>query len=152
MCTLLALLAGFTFALPARLTERFIDPYSPYYVEREVRDTAEWMQGMMRRALVEQRDFVFELYGSKPNPRIRAKWTNPSETTEWRSDRIAYRVKRTGSVTPEQFHYSHRYQTMSPAFEFMVFAQTPAGNTTKQTEWSIVVSLYGLVRLSQEDE
>ncbi len=39
---------------------------------------------------------------------------------------------------------------MSPAFELEIFAQTPESDVTKQTEWSIVVSLYGLVRLSRE--
>jgi hypothetical protein len=148
MCAFLALFAGPAILFSARLTERFGNPYSPYYIEREATDTVEWLQAQMRRALIERRDFVFELLYEKPDPLIRAKWVNPSETTEWRSERAAYRVKRTGSAAPKQFHYSHSYQTMSPAFELEISAQTPGGSQTIQTEWSIVVSLYGLVRLS----
>ncbi len=150
VCALLALLAAPATVSVARLAGRFSDPYSPYNIEREVRDTAEWIKGVMRRALLERRDFAFEIYGTAPNPRIRAIWPTPLETVEWRSDRIAYRVNRTDTIMPEQFHYSHRYQTMSPAFALDVFAQTPEHGVTKQTEWGIVVSLYGLVRISRQ--
>jgi hypothetical protein len=154
VCAFLALLAGPVILFSAHLTERFANPYSPYYIEREVLDTAEWLQTQMRRALIERRDFVFELldYG-KPDPLLRIKWVYPSETTEWRSERIAYRVKKTDSNAPTQFHhYSHRYQTMSPGFELDISAQTPDSDRTVKTEWSIIVSVYGLVRLARQEK
>jgi hypothetical protein len=147
-----ALLAGPAVVFSARLTERFANPYSSYYIEREVMDTAEWLQTMMRRALIERRDFILELEYDKPDPLILARLTNPTEVTEWRSERVAYRTQRTGSAVQTHFRYSHGYQTMSPGFELEIHAQTPGGGHTIQTEWSIVVSPYGLVRLSRQEK
>lgn len=146
VCALIALVASPVFVSAASSIKMYLSPDSDYNVDRSVEDTTAWLDFLIERSLREKRDFVLQLPPTKATSVISAKFFDPLEEVEYSSRNLAYRAKRMGPGVPDNFRYSHLFQTMSPAFELLVHTIDERNNSTMSTNWSIIVSVYGFVR------
>lgn len=145
VCAIISILASPVLVSAATLIRKYSDPLSEYNIERSVEDTVAWLNSIIERSLLEKRDFIIEINPQKTSRTLKAKFTGPTETVEHKSRNLAYRING-GLNAPQNYHHSHLYQTMSPAFELTVFAWSEADDLYTNTDRSIIVSVYGLVR------
>lgn len=127
---------------------QYADTGSDHNAEKDARLAVMWMRGVVGKALLEKRDFYIEIVGVRPTNRISAVFKDTGERMVHVSDSAAYYVNRSSSLRIHrmQFHFSHEYQTFSPAFEAAVSAVNPDGSL-RGTDIRVIVSVYGQMRV-----
>jgi len=116
---------------------KLADGRADFHVAAEVDMTARWLEGVIARSLLLKRDFTLVVGNFIPSSRLKVKWKDTSETEERAADGISFRAP------VANFQYSSRFQTFTPAIGMMVYY---GEGKFDETDWSISVSGYGLVR------
>jgi prepilin-type N-terminal cleavage/methylation domain-containing protein len=145
----LAVLASLSFFTAAPTIRKYLDSRSGFRVARETELAAEWLESVVQRGLISRSDFTISVSRGESDAALRASWANGRETDEWVSDSVMLKFKpgleddTNGAAARDEFNFSHRFQTFTPAFTLSVFHK----NGKKEwTGWRISVSAFGFVR------
>lgn len=131
--------------------DNYASPYSEARIQRAARDTVDWIRELMSLAVAQKRDFYLLINTSKtPVSTINGRWrgNGSRDTFRWTSDKIGYRLNTSASL--HTFTYSAKYQTMTPAIDLIIYAQTKDEGFRK-TDMHIIISGAGSVRLSKDE-
>lgn len=141
------ILLGCVFVCGGRALSGWADPHSPAKIKAEVYRTAAWLDGMLYRGAASGRDFRLFLPSDSPKKdrNMFVEWKGAKKEEVWRSDIIALKVKTGAGDPPSRFHYDHTWQTLTPAVTFLIYRQN--GDRFSLTDWSIIVSAHGFVRI-----
>lgn len=145
--TVLAILCGCVFLTGGVLLKRLADPHSEERVKGEVSRATAWIDDLIYRATISEKNFKIAVSRTTPSKRLVVTWESVDMQEEWSSENIGMQAYSAGRLAPSVFRYDWRTQTLTPALTLRVFKQKDLHFTG--TKWFIIVSAYGLVRATE---
>ncbi len=143
----LSILYGCLFLTGGSLARRLSDPYSEENLAKEVARATAWLDDQIYRATLAGKNFEIAVSPSSPSGILSVRWQGDYKWEEWKSESIGMRVYSTGQPVPAIFRYDWQTQMLTPALTLRIFKQKDLRFTT--TKWFIIISAYGLTRMSE---
>lgn len=145
---IILILYGWVFVSSADMISRLSDPHSEERLKAEISRAATWIDDLIYRATVSERNFEINASRKTPSGRFEVSWHSVDDREEWSSKSIGLQVYSEGKPIPPIYRYNWRSQTLTPALTFRVFKQK--GRLFTETKWLIIISAYGLVHVEKK--